>query len=210
MKIGEHRHRRDQRGLRVRRAVVGPRAQPGYGPRQRRRRRDRVRPSGRFPGSRLITTALHELERTDKSTALITMCAGGGLSTGHDHRPDLTDHLSWRALSGVALRGGDENSFWQAADHADPPGFDRRAFRVIAGVLVGGCHRGQRILPEKPRHQMRFSYCIRGSLTAGEGWAVPTQVSHCQCDQGVGVSEAEGHPGDESDLGVDRFDEPVG
>lgn len=33
-------------------------------------------------GSRLITTALHELERTDKSTALITMCAGGALSTG--------------------------------------------------------------------------------------------------------------------------------
>ena len=33
-------------------------------------------------GARLITTALHELERTDKSTALITMCAGGALSTG--------------------------------------------------------------------------------------------------------------------------------
>jgi acetyl-CoA C-acetyltransferase len=32
-------------------------------------------------GSRLITTALHELERTDGSTALITMCAGGALST---------------------------------------------------------------------------------------------------------------------------------
>ena len=32
-------------------------------------------------GSRLITTALHELERTDRSTALITMCAGGALST---------------------------------------------------------------------------------------------------------------------------------
>ncbi len=33
-------------------------------------------------GARLITTALHELERTDKSTALITRCAGGALSTG--------------------------------------------------------------------------------------------------------------------------------
>ncbi|MCA1833387.1 MAG: steroid 3-ketoacyl-CoA thiolase [Actinomycetota bacterium] len=32
-------------------------------------------------GSRLITTALHELERTDKTTALITMCCGGGLGT---------------------------------------------------------------------------------------------------------------------------------
>ncbi|HKI43037.1 MAG TPA: steroid 3-ketoacyl-CoA thiolase [Mycobacterium sp.] len=33
-------------------------------------------------GSRLITTALHELERSGQSTALITMCAGGALSTG--------------------------------------------------------------------------------------------------------------------------------
>ncbi|GAA5164136.1 MULTISPECIES: steroid 3-ketoacyl-CoA thiolase [Amycolatopsis] len=33
-------------------------------------------------GARLITTALHELERRDASTALITMCAGGALATG--------------------------------------------------------------------------------------------------------------------------------
>jgi len=33
-------------------------------------------------GTRLITTALHELERRDASTALISMCAGGALSTG--------------------------------------------------------------------------------------------------------------------------------
>ena len=32
-------------------------------------------------GSRLITTALHELERTDASTALISMCAGGAMAT---------------------------------------------------------------------------------------------------------------------------------
>jgi acetyl-CoA C-acetyltransferase len=32
-------------------------------------------------GSRLITTALHELERRDAATALITMCAGGAMST---------------------------------------------------------------------------------------------------------------------------------
>lgn len=33
-------------------------------------------------GARLIASALHELERQDKSTALITMCAGGALSSG--------------------------------------------------------------------------------------------------------------------------------
>jgi len=33
-------------------------------------------------GSRLITTALHELERSDKEFALITMCCGGAVSTG--------------------------------------------------------------------------------------------------------------------------------
>ena len=32
-------------------------------------------------GSRLITTALHELERTDGQFALITMCCGGALAT---------------------------------------------------------------------------------------------------------------------------------
>ncbi|HEY1318651.1 MAG TPA: steroid 3-ketoacyl-CoA thiolase, partial [Streptosporangiaceae bacterium] len=32
-------------------------------------------------GARLVTTALHELERRDASTALITMCAGGAMST---------------------------------------------------------------------------------------------------------------------------------
>lgn len=33
-------------------------------------------------GSRLIITALHELERQDKSTALITMCCGAAVGTG--------------------------------------------------------------------------------------------------------------------------------
>jgi acetyl-CoA C-acetyltransferase len=33
-------------------------------------------------GSRLITTALHELERTDGQFALISMCAGGAMATG--------------------------------------------------------------------------------------------------------------------------------
>ena len=32
-------------------------------------------------GARLITTAVHELERRDASTALITMCAGGAMAT---------------------------------------------------------------------------------------------------------------------------------
>jgi acetyl-CoA acetyltransferase family protein len=33
-------------------------------------------------GARLITTVLHELERSDKETGLVTMCCGGGLGTG--------------------------------------------------------------------------------------------------------------------------------
>jgi acetyl-CoA C-acetyltransferase len=32
-------------------------------------------------GARLITTALHEMERRDAGTALITMCAGGAMAT---------------------------------------------------------------------------------------------------------------------------------
>jgi acetyl-CoA acyltransferase len=33
-------------------------------------------------GARLVTTLLHELERSDKETGLVTMCCGGGLGTG--------------------------------------------------------------------------------------------------------------------------------
>ena len=33
-------------------------------------------------GTRLITTALHELERRDGTTALVSMCAGGAMATG--------------------------------------------------------------------------------------------------------------------------------
>jgi acetyl-CoA C-acetyltransferase len=33
-------------------------------------------------GARLITTALHELERSDATLAFVTMCCGGGLGTG--------------------------------------------------------------------------------------------------------------------------------
>jgi acetyl-CoA C-acetyltransferase len=33
-------------------------------------------------GTRLIATALHELERTDGQSALLTMCAGGAMATG--------------------------------------------------------------------------------------------------------------------------------
>jgi acetyl-CoA C-acetyltransferase len=52
---------------------------------------DRVNPNGGAialghplggTGAILTTKALHELERSDKSTALITMCCGGGLGTG--------------------------------------------------------------------------------------------------------------------------------
>ncbi|TDC98948.1 steroid 3-ketoacyl-CoA thiolase [Nonomuraea deserti] len=51
---------------------------------------DRVNPNGGAialghpvgaTGARLITTALHELERSDSATALVTMCAGGALAT---------------------------------------------------------------------------------------------------------------------------------
>ena len=33
-------------------------------------------------GARLITTALHELERVDGQFGFVTMCCGGGLGTG--------------------------------------------------------------------------------------------------------------------------------
>lgn len=37
-------------------------------------------------GARLITTLLHELERSDKQVGLVAMCCGGGLGTGTDRK----------------------------------------------------------------------------------------------------------------------------
>jgi acetyl-CoA acetyltransferase len=33
-------------------------------------------------GARLVTTLVHELERSEQELGLVTMCCGGGLGTG--------------------------------------------------------------------------------------------------------------------------------
>jgi acetyl-CoA C-acetyltransferase len=48
---------------------------------QRQWRRDRARPSARRDGAMILGTVLDELERTNKSTALVTLCIGGGMGT---------------------------------------------------------------------------------------------------------------------------------
>ena len=45
-------------------------------------------------GSRLIVSALHELERTGKGTALITMCCGSAVGTATRDRTDLSEETS--------------------------------------------------------------------------------------------------------------------
>ena len=63
-------------------ARLAARAAARHGPRQRQRRRDGARPPARLDRRPAITTLLHELERSDKETGLVTMCCGGGLGTG--------------------------------------------------------------------------------------------------------------------------------
>ena len=41
-------------------------------------------------GARLLTTLLHELERSDKETGMVTMCCGGGLGHRHHHPARLS------------------------------------------------------------------------------------------------------------------------
>ena len=48
---------------------------------QRQRRRDREGHPLGATGAMILGTALDELERTGKSTALITLCIGGGMGT---------------------------------------------------------------------------------------------------------------------------------
>ena len=78
-----HRPGRDQRGVRARSLAAWRRElEPDM---------DRVNVNGGAialghplgsTGARLITTLLHELERSDKEVGLVTMCCGGGLGTG--------------------------------------------------------------------------------------------------------------------------------
>ena len=80
---GRHRHHRDQRGVRVGRAVVGARARTRHGHASTStavRSLSAIRSAAPAAGSsrRRCTS----WSARDKSTALITMCAGGALSTG--------------------------------------------------------------------------------------------------------------------------------
>ena len=63
-------------------------------------------------GARLVTTALHELERTDGTFALVTMCCGGGLGTGT---------VLERALTRRARRTSNRASELRALAHGELP-----------------------------------------------------------------------------------------
>jgi acetyl-CoA acetyltransferase len=76
-----HRPDRDQRGVRLGRRRLARELEPDM---------DRVNVNGGAialghplgsTGAALITTLLHELERSDKEIGLVTMCCGGGLGT---------------------------------------------------------------------------------------------------------------------------------
>ena len=41
-----------------------------------------VRVCDELAGARLVTTILHELERTDSTYGLVSMCCGGAVATG--------------------------------------------------------------------------------------------------------------------------------
>ena len=77
-----HRHIRSQRSVRFGRAGVADACTspiPIASIRMAARSRSATRPA---PRGTLITTALHELERTNGRYGLISMCCGGGLGTG--------------------------------------------------------------------------------------------------------------------------------
>ncbi len=77
-----HRPVRGERGVRVRGALLAERAPAAIrsgSTSTAARSRSATRSAAPVPG--LLTTALHELERRDASTALVTMCAGGAMST---------------------------------------------------------------------------------------------------------------------------------
>ena len=77
-------------------------------------------------GARLITTLLHELERSDKEVGFVTMCCGGGLGTG--------------TLIQTGLMPGPEQLIRAAVTLPVTVGLGiaRRVFGVVEGLLPGG------------------------------------------------------------------------
>jgi len=47
-------------------------------------------------GAMILGTVLDELERSNKSTALVTLCIGGGMGTRDHHRTGLRDGVILR------------------------------------------------------------------------------------------------------------------
>ena len=82
---GDRRHRRlrDQRGVRLGRAGLGPGGRPRHGPGQPERRRHRARPSrSAAPAASSSPRPSTSCSAPTARYGLITMCCGGGLGTG--------------------------------------------------------------------------------------------------------------------------------
>ena len=68
-------------------------------------------------GARLLTTALHELERRGAGTALITMCAGRRDGHRHDHRAPVRPGKRGRRRVSRAVR---DHGCWALTDTTSP------------------------------------------------------------------------------------------
>ena len=83
------------------------------------------------PAARLITTALHELERTDGSFGLISMCAGGAIATG-----TIIERLKTSAHRCAVEPGGPHSSLSAMPTAPEPrpgPGLGARPRRPRPG-----------------------------------------------------------------------------
>ena len=150
--IDRHRHRRDQRGVRLGGAGVGKGARARHRARSTRTAApSRSATRSAAPAPSCITKALHELERTGGRYGLVTMCCGGGLGTGTIIERRLTARPARRRPSG-RLEGATE------VDAACA-----RAVVTVAGhALVRACDDGR----DGRRHRrQRHGHC-RASSTA--------------------------------------------
>jgi len=135
---------------------------------------DRHRPPRGSTGSRLITTALHELERRDATTALITMCAGGALSPGTSSRG--SDHDRQRRFDRHRQRPGGE-------DHRRADRFRRvrrlQASRYRVQVLERNDRRGTLIrMKVDARSRNSTPSCVNSyNLPHGFSWVQVSATS---------------------------------
>src|SRR5687767_13877401 len=121
---------------------------------------------------------------------------------------------AWRTTTPRPAWPATTNSWPRSPPCAGPPAARRHQWRKrrrSCSAEPGQSATGCAATPYRGLSATGWPSCrFRGSWSAWESGRVAAEGEHCEGDEGVGAFEAVGDAGEESDLGVGRFDQPLG